>query len=292
MTWLSETVVVLLLLAASAILSNSLAVPPRAGFNGLNSVPPTRRGFGNGGFGLAMISLMRSRSSSVESRRIQITDTKNASIIPIMFIPIISSNKSAEESCNSSFAIENKVTTITESVDVCLVEPNEPSASGATNTTIKPDESIFSSTSEGVEVISGSEETASVCAVEEVDTWPSSDETPANSANNISISEMREVVSNAKMLLASSFEDMQASGWTLVTNSSAFQLFKKSLEASHASEYMMLGTMKDISPLAFVISQIDPKFRALWDKSMKEISTPAIDLRQNGESLTPALFVS
>lgn len=80
-------------------------------------------------------------------------------------------------------------------------------------------------------------------------------------------------------------DDICRSGWSLVHESADFHLFKRRLARDDGSkgpiEYLMTGSLSDISPFSFLAAQIHRSWRSLWDNTMKEMSQGTLYIQRN-----------
>jgi hypothetical protein len=80
-------------------------------------------------------------------------------------------------------------------------------------------------------------------------------------------------------------DDICRSGWSLVHESSEFHLFKRRIARNDGSkgpiEYLMTGSLSDISPFSFLAAQIHRSWRSLWDNTMKEMSQGSLYIQRN-----------
>lgn len=80
-------------------------------------------------------------------------------------------------------------------------------------------------------------------------------------------------------------DDICRSGWSLVHESPEFHLFKRRIARNDGLkgpiEYLMTGSLSDISPFSFLAAQIHRSWRSLWDNTMKEMSQGSLYIQRN-----------
>lgn len=106
-----------------------------------------------------------------------------------------------------------------------------------------------------------------------------------DNTEKVSSREMLAAFRNAiKYKNVSSFE-ITEKGWKTVYESSEFSLFKRRIKRSNHTDgpvqYLMTGELPDISPFSFLVAQIHRSWRALWDTTMKDMSTGRIFISRN-----------
>lgn len=86
----------------------------------------------------------------------------------------------------------------------------------------------------------------------------------------IPISELAGALEKALEISSKNHEEIKKSGWKVVHQSDIFSLFKRRLKRPGGGdgpvEYLMTGTLPDVSPRTFLHSQIDKECRKQWDK--------------------------
>lgn len=105
----------------------------------------------------------------------------------------------------------------------------------------------------------------------------------------IRIEELREALEKARGFVCDGScrpsDDICRSGWSLVHESPEFHLFKRCIARSDGSkgpiEYLMTGSLSDISPFSFLAAQIHRSWRSLWDNTMKEMSQGTLYIKKN-----------
>ena len=104
----------------------------------------------------------------------------------------------------------------------------------------------------------------------------------------IPISELAGALEKALEISSQSHEEIKRSGWKVVHQSDIFSLYKRRLKRPGGGdgpvEYLMTGTLPDVSPRTFLHSQIDKQCRKQWDKTMKDMSDGSTASMETGGS--------
>ena len=102
----------------------------------------------------------------------------------------------------------------------------------------------------------------------------------------IPISELAGALEKALEISLKTHDEIKKSGWKVVHQSDIFSLFKRRLKRPGGGdgpvEYLMTGTLPDISPRTFLHSQIDKQCRKQWDKTMKDMSDGSTAIMETG----------
>jgi hypothetical protein len=102
----------------------------------------------------------------------------------------------------------------------------------------------------------------------------------------IPISEMAGALEKALSIACQSQEDITKSGWKIVHVSDVFSLYKRRRKRPGGGdgpvEYLMTGTLPDVSPRAFLHSQLDKECRKQWDMTMKDMSIGSTSTMEAG----------
>jgi hypothetical protein len=102
----------------------------------------------------------------------------------------------------------------------------------------------------------------------------------------IPINEMAGALEKAINISLQSQEDITKSGWKIVHVSDVFSLYKRRLKRPGGGdgpvEYLMTGTLPDVSPRAFLHSQLDKECRKQWDMTMKDMSVGSTSTMEAG----------
>lgn len=102
----------------------------------------------------------------------------------------------------------------------------------------------------------------------------------------IPISELADALEKALEISLKSHDEIKKSGWKVVHQSEIFSLYKRRLKRPGGGdgpvEYLMTGTLPDVSPRTFLHSQIDKQCRKQWDKTMKDMSDGSTAEMENG----------
>lgn len=102
----------------------------------------------------------------------------------------------------------------------------------------------------------------------------------------IPISELAGALEKALDISSKNHEEIKKSGWKVVHQSEIFSLFKRRLKRAGSGdgpvEYLMTGTLPDVSPRTFLHSQIDKQCRKQWDKTMKDMSEGSTTIMEAG----------
>lgn len=97
-------------------------------------------------------------------------------------------------------------------------------------------------------------------------------------------SENYDYSAQAAHIVNCSIQEMTKDGWTLVESNRFVSLFKRkkcltsdinanitSNSVSSIAEYVMTGTVSDVSVSSFILAQIDEDYRRKWDSYLKEM---------------------
>jgi hypothetical protein len=102
----------------------------------------------------------------------------------------------------------------------------------------------------------------------------------------IPISELSGALEKALEISLKTHDEIKKSGWKVVHQSDLFSLFKRRLKRPGGGdgpvEYLMTGTLPDVSPRTFLHSQIDKQCRKQWDKTMKDMSEGSTAVMETG----------
>lgn len=102
----------------------------------------------------------------------------------------------------------------------------------------------------------------------------------------IPITELAGALERAINISGQSQEEIKKSGWKIVHLSDIFSLYKRRLKRPGGGdgpvEYLMTGTLPDVSPRTFLHSQIDKECRKQWDKTMKDMSVGSTSIMEAG----------
>jgi hypothetical protein len=102
----------------------------------------------------------------------------------------------------------------------------------------------------------------------------------------IPITELADALEKALKISSQSHEEIKKSGWKVVHQSDIFSLYKRRLKRPGGGdgpvEYLMTGTLPDVSPRTFLHSQIDKQCRRQWDKTMKDMSEGSTAAMETG----------
>jgi hypothetical protein len=90
----------------------------------------------------------------------------------------------------------------------------------------------------------------------------------------IPIPEMSKVLHDAEVMASKSEAEILEMGWKLVHKNDLFTLYKRRQAGRNDGpvEYLMTGSLDDVSPRTWLFSQVDKACRGGWDKTMKDMS--------------------